>query len=72
MAEVEFNGSSGNIPDFALEDTQQKILTALKKQFKLDEKDIANAQKALRNDDKNAKAQLNALKDLGSDIRDAG
>lgn len=71
MAEVEFNGSSGNIPDFALEDTQQKILTALKKQFKLDEKDIANAQKALRNDDKNAKAQLNALKDLGSDIRDA-
>lgn len=71
MAEVEFNGSSGNIPDFALEDTQQKILTALKKQFKLDEKDIANAQKALRNDDKNTKAQLNALKDLGSDIRDA-
>ena len=53
MAEVEFNGSSGNIPDFALEDTQQKILTALKKQFKLDEKDIANAQKALKNDDKN-------------------
>lgn len=71
MAEVEFNGSSGNIPDFALEDTQQKILTALKKQFKLDEKDIANAQKALKNDDKNTKAQLNALKDLGSDIKNA-
>ena len=71
MAEVEFNGSSGNIPDFALEDTQQKILTALKKQFKLDEKDIANAQKALKNDDKNTKAQLDALKDLGSDIKEA-
>lgn len=71
MAEVEFNGSQGTVPDFALEDTQEKILATLKKAFNLDQKDILNAQKALQNDNKNSKAQLEAFKDLGKDIQAA-
>ena len=70
MAEVEgSDGNQYNIPDFALEDTQEKILATLKKAFNLNDKDIANAQKALDNDNKNSKAQIDALRQLGADIQ---
>lgn len=72
MADVE--GSDGNnytIPDFALEDTQEKILAVMKKQFKLTDSDLKNAQKALNNDNKNSQAQIDALNKLGGDIKSA-
>ena len=72
MAEVD--GSDGNqytIPDFALEDTQEKILGIMKKTYKLSDAEIKNAQKALNAENKNSKEQIQALKDLGSDIKDA-
>jgi hypothetical protein len=72
MADVE--GSDGNnytIPDFALEDTQEKILAVMKKQFKLTDSDLKNAQKALSNDNKNSQAQIDALNKLGGDIKSA-
>lgn len=72
MADVE--GSDGNnytIPDFALEDTQEKILAVMKKQFKLTDNDLKNAQKALNNDNKNSQAQIDALNKLGGDIKSA-
>ncbi len=69
MADVEFNGSQGIIPDFAMEDTQQKILTALQKQLGLNNKELLNAQKILQKEDANSKAQLEAMKDLGKDIQ---
>ena len=47
MAEVEgSDGNQYNIPDFALEDTQEKILATMKKAYKLSDADIKNAQKA--------------------------
>lgn len=72
MAEVD--GSDGNqytIPDFALEDTQEKILGIMKKTYKLSDQEIKNAQKALNAENKNSKEQIQALKDLGADIKDA-
>lgn len=72
MAEVEgSDGNQYNIPDFALEDTQEKILATMKKAYKLSDADIKNAQKALSNDNKNSKAQIDALNKLGADIKDA-
>ncbi len=72
MAEVEgSDGNQYNIPDFALEDTQEKILGIMKKTYKLTDEEIKNAQKALSNDNKNSKAQLDALSKLGDDIKDA-
>ena len=72
MAEVEgSDGNNYNIPDFALEDTQEKILGIMKKTYKLSDAEIKNAQKALSNDDKNSKAQIDALNKLGADIKDA-
>ena len=72
MAEVEgSDGNQYNIPDFALEDTQEKILGIMKKTYKLSDSEIKNAQKALKNDDKNSKAQIEALNKLGADIKDA-
>ena len=72
MAEVEgSDGNQYNIPDFALEDTQEKILGIMKKTYKLSDAEIKNAQKALANDDKNSKSQIDALKKLGVDIKDA-
>ena len=72
MAEVEgSDGNNYNIPDFALEDTQEKILGIMKKTYKLSDSEIKNAQKALSNDNKNSKAQIDALNKLGADIKDA-
>lgn len=71
MADIEFNGSQGIVPDFALESTQENILAILKKQYKYSDQDIKNAKEALRNDNKNSKAQIDALKKLGVDISDA-
>ena len=72
MAEVEgSDGNNYNIPDFALEDTQEKILAIMKRSYKLTDEEIKNAQKALNNDNKNTKAQLDALSKLGDDIKDA-
>ena len=72
MAEVEgSDGNNYNIPDFALEDTQEKILGIMKRTYKLTDEEIKNAQKALKNDDKNTKAQIDALSKLGDDIKDA-
>lgn len=72
MADIE--GSDGNnytIPDFAMEDTQAKILAALKSQYKLTDKELQNAKRALKNDDKNSKAQIDALSQFGDDIKSA-
>jgi hypothetical protein len=70
MAEVEgSDGNQYNIPDFALEDTQEKILATLQKAFGLNNQEIKNAQKALNNDNKNSKDQITALKKLGADIQ---
>ena len=70
MAEVEgSDGNQYNIPDFALEDTQEKILGIMKRTYKLSDAEIKNAQKALKNDDKNSKAQIDALNKLGADIK---
>ena len=72
MAEVEgSDGNQYNIPDFALEDTQEKILGIMKKTYKLSDSEIKNAQKALSNDNKNSKAQIDALNKLGANIKDA-
>ena len=72
MAEVEgSDGNQYNIPDFALEDTQEKILGILKRSYKLSDSEVKNAQKALSNDNKNSKAQIDALNKLGADIKDA-
>ena len=72
MAEVEgTDGSTFSIPDFAMEDTQAKILAALKKQYKLSDKEIQSAKNALGNDNKNSKAQIDALSKMGDDIADA-
>lgn len=72
MAEVEgSDGNNYNIPDFALEDTQEKILGIMKKTYKLSDSEIKNAQKALSNDNRNSKAQIDALNKLGADIKDA-
>lgn len=72
MAEVEgSDGNNYNIPDFALEDTQGKILDILKKQFKLNDQEVKNAQNAINNDNKNSKAQLDAFKKLGVDLQKA-
>lgn len=72
MAEVEgTDGSTFSIPDFAMEDTQAKILAALKKQYKLSDKEIQSAKNALGNDNKNSKAQIDALSKMGDDIAEA-
>ena len=71
MADVEFNGSQGIIPDFALESTQENILAALQKQFKLSDKDLKNAKNIFNNDNKNTKATIEALKKMGTDIADS-
>ena len=72
MADVEgTDGSTFSIPDFAMEDTQAKILAALKKQYKLSDKEIQSAKNALGNDNKNSKAQIDALSKMGDDIADA-
>ncbi len=72
MAEVEgSDGNQYNIPDFALEDTQEKILGIMKKTYKLSDAEIKNAQKALSNDNKNTKSQIDALNKLGADIKSA-
>ena len=71
MADVEFNGSQGTVPDFAMEDTQAKILTALQKQFKLTSKDLALATRALKEEEKNSKGQIEALNNFGNNIKDA-
>ena len=68
MADVEFNGSQGTIPDFALESTQENILAALKKQYGFSDKDLKNAKNAISNDNKNSKATIDALNKLGGDI----
>ena len=68
MADVEFNGSQGTIPDFALESTQENILAALKKQYNFSDKDLKNAKSAISNDNKNSKATIDALNKLGGDI----
>ena len=71
MADVEFNGSQGIIPDFALESTQENILAALQKQYKLSDKDLKNAKSIFNNDNKNTKSTIDALKKMGDDITDA-
>ena len=72
MAEVEgSDGNQYNIPDFALEDTQEKMLGILKQQFKLSDQEVKTAQKALREEEKNSKAQLDAFKKLGGDLQKA-
>ena len=72
MAEVEgSDGNQYNIPDFALEDTQEKILGILKKTYKLSDDEVKNAQKALTNDNKNTKAQIDALNKFGDDVKEA-
>ena len=72
MAEIEgSDGNNYNIPDFAMEDTQVKILAALKQQFKLGTKELENAKKALNAENKNGKAQAEALTKLGDDIRES-
>jgi hypothetical protein len=68
MADVEFNGSQGTIPDFALESTQENILAALQKQYGFSDKDLKNAKNAISNDNKNSKATIDALNKLGGDI----
>ena len=72
MAEIEgSDGNNYNIPDFAMEDTQVKILAALKQQFKLGTKELENAKNALNAENKNGRAQAEALTKLGDDIRES-
>jgi len=72
MAEIEgSDGNNYNIPDFAMEDTQLKILAALKQQFKLGTKELENAKQALNAENKNGRAQAEALTKLGDDIRES-
>lgn len=71
MADVEFNGSQGIVPDFAMEDTQQKILAELKKAFNLDKSGEKAAKDALNAENKNSKMQLDAFKKLSKDIQDS-
>lgn len=60
-----------SVPAWASEDTQQKLLSEFKKLYKLTDKEIKNAGEALKNDNKNSKAQLDALKQFGTDIKSA-
>ena len=69
MAEVEgSDGNQYNIPDFAMEDTQEKILATLKANFKLDNNQINTAREALKAGKEGDKAQIEAIKKLGGDI----
>ena len=69
MAEIEgSDGNTYNIPDFAMEDTQEKILAALKTQFKLNEKQLNSAKDALKATKSGDKAQLDAISKMGNDI----
>ena len=60
-----------SVPAWASEDTQQKLLAEFKKLYRLNDKEVKNAEEALKNDNKNSKAQLDALKQFGDDIKSA-
>ena len=69
MAEIEgSDGNTYNIPDFAMEDTQEKILAALKTQFKLNKNQLTSAKDALKATKSGDKAQLDAISKMGNDI----
>jgi hypothetical protein len=63
-------GGEITVPAWSTEETQKQIMLILKSMKTVDDNTLKKLEEAQRSEDKNNKKQIEALKDLGKDLRE--
>lgn len=64
------DGGEITVPAWSTEDTQRQIYTVLKSMQGVDKETVKKLEEAQRSDDKNSQKQIDALKQLGKDLKE--
>ncbi len=64
------DGGEITVPGWSTEETQKQIMLILKSMKTVDDNTLKKLEEAQRSEDKNSKKQIEALKDLGKDLRE--
>ena len=64
------DGGEITVPAWSTEDTQRQIYSVLKSMQGVDKETVKKLEEAQRSDDKNSQKQIDALKQLGKDLKE--